>query len=214
MNIGFIGYGSMARALAGHWARTHDVMVSGRDLDKAAETAGALGVRAGRVAEAAAFGEVVVLATHHAAVFDAIALAGGADAFAGKTVIDITNPGSTETFTTTRTDGRSLTQAIADALPGASTGKAFNMAQARVWADPDKTFDGRQMVTLYTADAGADATIADLIAEVGAAPVRLGGNDRAYQLEAAAAIVIRFLFAGGDAHTILNLIRPEAKPIR
>jgi len=214
MNIGFIGYGSMARALAGHWARTHDVMVSGRDLDKAAETAGALGVRAGRVAEAAAFGEVVVLATHHAAVFDAIALAGGADAFAGKTVIDITNPVSTETFTTTRTDGRSLTQAIADALPGASTGKAFNMAQARVWADPDKTFDGRQMVTLYTADAGADATIADLIAEVGAAPVRLGGNDRAYQLEAAAAIVIRFLFAGGDAHTILNLIRPEAKPIR
>jgi hypothetical protein len=118
------------------------------------------------------------------------------------------------TFTTTRHDGRSLTQAIADALPGAAVGKAFNMAQARVWADPDKTFDGRQMVTLYTADAGADATIADLIAEVGAAPVRLGGNDRAYQLEAAAAIVIRFLFAGGDAHTILDLIRPEAKPIR
>ena len=40
------------------------------------------------------------------------------------------------------------------------------MAQARVWADPDKTFDGRQMDTLYTADADADATIADLIAEV------------------------------------------------
>ncbi|NBD28781.1 MAG: NAD(P)-binding domain-containing protein [Alphaproteobacteria bacterium] len=214
MKIGFIGYGSMTRALAGHWARTHDVMVSGRDVDKAAETAGALGVRSGSVAEAAAFAEVVVLATHHAAVFDAIALAGGAEAFAGKTVIDITNPVSTETFTTTRPDGRSLTQAIADALPGASVGKAFNMAQARVWDDLDKTFDGRQIVALYTADADADATIADLIAEVGAAPVRLGDNAHAYQLEAAAAIVIRFLFAGGDAHTILNLIRPEAKPIR
>jgi len=214
MKIGFIGYGSMARALAGHWARTHDVMVSGRDLDKAAETAEALGVRAGRVAEAAAFAEVLVLTTHHSAVFDAIELAGGADAFAGKTVIDINNPVSTETLTTTRPDGRSLTQAIADALPGASVGKAFNMAQARVWADPDKTFDGRQMVTLYTADADAGATIADLIAEVGAAPVRLGGNERAYQLEAAAAIVIRFLFAGGDAHTILNLIQPETKHIR
>jgi len=214
MKIGFIGYGSMARALAGHWAQTHDIIVSGRTREKAAETAEALGVRSGSVADAAAFGEVVVLATYHSAVFDAIALAGGADAFVGKTVLDITNPVSTETFTTTRPDGRSLTQAIVDALPGASVGKAFNMAQARVWADPDKTFDGRQMVTLYTADADADATIADLIAQVGAAPVRLGGNERAYQLEAAAAIVIRFLFAGGDAHTILNLIRPETKPIR
>jgi len=188
------------------------VLVAGFEVDPAAIRVETDSTNCG--ANAAAFGEVVVLATHHSAVFDAIALAGGADAFAGKTVIDINNPVSTETFTTMRPDGRSLTQAIADALPGASVGKAFNMAQARVWADPDKTFDGRQMVTLYTADADADATIADLIAQVGAAPVRLGGNDHAYQLEAAAAIVIRFLFAGGDAHTILNLIRPETKPIR
>jgi len=39
MKIGFIGYGSMARALAGQWRQTHDIMVSGRDLDTAAETA-------------------------------------------------------------------------------------------------------------------------------------------------------------------------------
>ncbi len=125
--------------------QSHEIIVSGRDLEEAVE---ALGVRAGRVADAVAFAEVVVLATHHSAVFNATAMAGGAGAFAGKTVIDITNPVSTETFTTTRPDGRSLTQAIADALPGASVGKAFNMAQAHVWADPGKTFDGRQMVTL------------------------------------------------------------------
>ena len=31
---------------------------------------------------------------------------------------------------------------------------------------------------------------------------------------AAAAIVIKFLFAGGDPNTIQNFIRPETKPIR
>ena len=115
---------------------------------------------------------------------------------------------------TTRDDGRSLTQAIADTLPGAHVGKAFNMAQVAVWEDPDMTYDGRQMVTLYTADAGADAVIAELIGDVGAEPLRLGGNEHAYQLEAAAAIVIQFLFAGSDPHTIFNFIRPETKPIR
>ena len=88
------------------------------------------------------------------------------------------------------------------------------MAQVAVWADPDMSYDGRQMVTLYTADEGADDAIAQLIADVGAAPLRLGGNAHAYQLEAAAAMVIKFLFAGADPHTIFNFIRPETKPIR
>jgi predicted dinucleotide-binding enzyme len=107
-----------------------------------------------------------------------------------------------------------LTQALADALPGAHIGKAFNMAQVDVWADPDMSYDGRQMVTLYTADEKADAVISELIADVGALPLRLGGNEHAYQLEAAAAIVIKFLFAGADTHTIFNFIRPEIKLVR
>ncbi len=214
MRIGIIGYGNMAKALAEPWAGKHDVMVSGRDMEKATAVAETLNIKSGTTAEAAEFGDVVVLATHNSAVFDAIEQAGGAEAFTGKTVIDINNPISIETFLTTRPDGTSLTEAIAEALPGAKVGKAFNMAQARVWADPDKTFDGRQMVTLYTADEAADAALAELIADIGSEPLRLGGNEHAYKLEAAAAIVIQFLFAGGDAHTVLNLIRPETKPIR
>ncbi|MDX8355032.1 NADPH-dependent F420 reductase [Cognatiyoonia sp. IB215182] len=214
MRIGIIGYGNMARALAGRWVKEHEIMLSGRNLDKAAEAARSLNIKSGSIAEAAGFGEVVVFATHNAAVFDAIEQAGGARAFADKVVIDINNPIDTKTFLTTRTDGLSLTEAIADALPGAYVGKAFNMAQARVWADPDKSFDGRAMVTPYTADEAADEMLATLIADVGSEPLRLGGNEHAYKLEAAAAIVIQVLFAGGDAHTVLNLIRPEAKPIR
>ena len=135
---------------------------------------------------------------------------------AGFEVVDIgiNNPVSIDTFLTTRDDGQSLTQAIAAILLGADVGKAFNMAQVAVWEDTDMTYDGRQMVVLYTADEEADATFAALITDVGAEPLRLGGNQHAYQLEAAAAIVIKFLFAGRDPKTIFNFIQPESKPVR
>ncbi|MEM8972436.1 MAG: NAD(P)-binding domain-containing protein [Pseudomonadota bacterium] len=214
MKIGIIGYGGMAQALAGKWSGKHEVMLSGRNLINAAEAADRVSAASGTAAEATAFGDVVVLATRHQDVFSAIESAGGAEAFIGKVVIDINNPVSVESFLTTREDGRSLTEAISEALPGAHVGKAFNMAQIKVWTDTDMTYDGRQMVTLYTADESADSAIAELIADVGAQPLRLGGNEHAYQLEAAAAIVIKFLFAGGDPNTILNFIRPETKPIR
>ena len=214
MKIGIIGAGGMAKALAGKWQTKHEVMLSGRDPVKTEDAARTVNARHGTAAEAAAFGDVVVLATRWQDVFDGIECAGGADAFAGKIVIDINNPVSVETFLTTRSDGRSLTEAIADALPGAHVGKAFNMAQVAVWEDPDMTYDGRRMVVLYTADDGSDPVIAELIGDVGAEPLRLGGNAHAYQLEAAAAIVIKFLFAGRDPKTIFNFIQPEAKPIR
>ena len=214
MKIGIVGYGNMARALAGKWSAKHELMLSGRNSDEAATAASTFGAAAGTPAEAVQFGEVVVLATHNEAVFDAIETAGGPSAFGGKIVVDINNPISAETFRTNRTDGRSLTEAIAVTLPGAHVGKAFNMAQAAVWADPDMTYDGRQMVTLYTADDEADEIIAALITDVGSEPQRLGDNSYAYQLEAAGAIVIKFLFSGRDPHTILNFIQPEVKPIR
>jgi len=214
MKIGIIGAGGMAKALAGKWQTKHEVMVSGRDPAKTKEAADAVNAMPGTAAEAAAFGEVVVLATRSEDVFDAIENAGGADAFAGKTVVDINNPVNIETFLTTRSDGRSLTEAIAEALPGAMVAKAFNMAQVAVWEDPDMTYDGRRMVVLFTADDEDDQTIEGLISDVGAEPLRLGGNEHAYQLEAAAAIVIKFLFAGRDPQTIFNFIQPEVKPVR
>lgn len=214
MKIGFVGAGGMAQALAGKWAGKHEVMLSGRTLEKTCAAAETVGARSGSAREAVAFADVVVLATRWEDVFTAIDDAGGPASFDGKIVIDINNPVSIESFVTTRADGRSLTEAIAARLPKAFVGKAFNMAQVAVWADADMTYDGRQMVTLYTADTDADATIATLIEDVGAEALRLGGNEHAYQLEAAAAIVIKFLFAGANPHTIFNFIRPETKSIR
>ena len=143
MKIGIIGAGGMAGALAGKWQDKHQVMLSGRDSEKTKAAASKVNAKAGTAAEAAAFGDVIVLATRWQDVFDAIESAGGAEAFAGKTVIDINNPVDIESFLTTRPGGRSLTEAIADALPDARVGKAFNMAQVAVWADPDMTYDGQ-----------------------------------------------------------------------
>jgi predicted dinucleotide-binding enzyme len=94
MNIGFIGAGGMAKALAGKWAAKHEVMLSGRDLHKTEAAASSLGVRAGTAQEAAHFGDVIVLATRWEDVFSAIENAGGPAAFEGKTVIDINKVGT------------------------------------------------------------------------------------------------------------------------
>lgn len=92
MKIAFIGYGNMASALGGRRASAHEVFIGGRNAGRAAVLAADIGAAgSGSVAEAVAFGEVVVIATPADAVAEAIRNA-GADAFAGKIVVDINNP--------------------------------------------------------------------------------------------------------------------------
>lgn len=213
MKIAFIGYGGMTTALAGNWQGKHELFVSGRDDNKAAEVAARFNAAHGTVSDAVAFAEVVVLAVPASVVEDTVkSLA--ASAFDGRTVIDISNPVDTESFVSTRPDRSSVTEAVAALLPGAHLGKAFNMAHTSVWEAEDKTFDGRRLTSLYTADGPATDVIARLIEDTASEPVLLGGNAHAYQLEAAAAIVIKFLFSGRDSNTVLNLIQPEVKAVR
>jgi predicted dinucleotide-binding enzyme len=218
MRIGFIGGGDMAEALASRWAARHEVLIGGRDRAKAQAVAARLGhgARAGSGADAAAFGEAVVLATRYADVFAAIDSAGGPAAFAGKVVIDINNPvsGFDGNFVAQTYDGTSLAEAIARAVPGAHVVKAFNMCQARVWRMDPPLFDGRRLVVLHCGDdAGAKQLVAGLITEVGAEPVDVGTLKYAHALEAATGIVIKLLFSGRDWRTVLNLIQPEVKPV-
>ncbi|MEO1016481.1 MAG: NAD(P)-binding domain-containing protein [Pseudomonadota bacterium] len=209
MKIGFVGYGSMAAALAGKWVGKHELFVGGRNRDKAhtlAETLGQ-GTKAGSEAEAVRFGDVVVLATRHENVFEAIEAAGGANAFAGKTVIDINNAVSSDTFLMQPMGGQSLAQAIQGRLPAARIVKAFNMCQAKVWAMPEPVFDGRRLQVLMCGDnAGAKAMVGTLIRDVGCEPLDLGGLQYAAHIEHAGAIVIKLLFGGRDPLTVLNLV--------
>lgn len=157
MKVALIGYGSMATALGRRWAGAHELLVAGRDPARAAELAAALGhgARSGTLPEAAGFAEVLLLATPHEAVFDALDACGGAAALAGKALIDVNNPvvdfrGGD--FLTRSYDGRSLAEAIAAHAPGAHVVKAFNMCQARIWEMAPPVFDGRRLVTLYCGD--------------------------------------------------------------
>lgn len=219
MKIGFIGYGNMAHALASQWVGRHDVFIGGRTASKARALADTLGhgTDSGSAADAAAFGEVVVLATSSDGAVDAMQAAGGPGAFAGKVLLDINNPVTDApggNFLVRTFDGKSLSETIAANAPEARVVKAFNMCQAQVWQLESPVFDGRRLVTLFCGDdAEAKNRVATLISDIGCEPVDLGELKYARLLEPAAAIVIKFLFAGWDPRTVLNLIQPETKPV-
>jgi predicted dinucleotide-binding enzyme len=214
MKIGFIGTGGMTHALASKWKDKHALFFGGRDAAKADRLVQVYGGRSGTTADAVAFAHIVVLSVPSGAVFDAIKEAGGANAFAKKIVIDITNPVDLATFISTRPGNSSNTEALAAALPSAHLAKAFNMAHTSVWEAADMTFDGRRFVALFTADKEAVEPVNGLIVDTGAEPLLVGDNSHAYQLEAAAAIVIKLLFSGRAGETVLNLIQPEIKAVR
>ena len=202
MKIAFIGYGSMATALATKWQHKHQLFFAGRNLEKAQEVAKLFNAHSGNTSEAVKFADVVVLATRYEGVFGAIESVGSASEFAGKTVIDINNPVNLETFTTTMIDGRSLTEAIQDALPDAQIIKAFNTDSASLWRSNDMTYGGTQKVALFTADSpAAEAIGAQLISDVGSTPLLIGGQRSAYQLEALAAMTIKQLFGSAPSTT-------------
>src|SRR4051812_9533201 len=92
MKIGIIGSGTVAQTLAaGFIKHGHEVTLGTRDPAKLADyVASTPGVRVGSAAEAAAFGELVVLAVKGGAALQAARDAGaGLD---GKPVLDTTNP--------------------------------------------------------------------------------------------------------------------------
>lgn len=216
MKIGFIGYGSMAEALASKWVTNHSLLIGGRNLEKAEKLAKKLGdnVEFGSEADAAEFGEIIVLATTHEAVFEAIDAAGGNNILAGKVLLDINNPVDTSDFLAKSYDGISLSEKIGRAVPDAHVVKAFNMCQASVWQMNPPVFDERPLVVMYCGDNNrAKQQVAVLIEDVGCEAKDIGDLKYARMLEPAAAIVIKLLFSGHDPYTVLNLIQPEVKAI-
>lgn len=93
MKAGIIGSGKVAQALAeGFIKHGHEVMISSREPSKLSDW-GAKNpkVQTGSFAQAAKFGQIVVLSIKGKFAADAIRSA-GADNLSGKTVIDVTNP--------------------------------------------------------------------------------------------------------------------------
>ena len=149
MRVGVIGSGSMGAALAKIWARAgHEVMLSfSRDEDKlraAADQAGP-NARTGTPAEAAGFGEVVLLTVPWAAREAALSAAGAGDgALEGKTLISSVMPltsdmGGLEIGHTT-----SAAEEISRLSPGARVVESFNSVFAPLLQNELRSFDGRK----------------------------------------------------------------------
>ena len=132
MKVGVLGSGDVAKILAGGFVKHgHQVKLGTRSPAKLAEWASAnRSVALGTFAEAAQFGELIVLAVKGTAAREALELTGKGNV-AGKTVIDATNPiadappvnGVLKFFTNL---DESLLERLQKAFPDAHLVKAFN----------------------------------------------------------------------------------------
>ena len=127
-------------------------------------------------------GDIVVLAVPYPAVAALIAERG--ESFAGKVVVDITNPLDFETFDslTVPADG-SATAEIAAALPQSQVLKAFNTTFAATLAS-GKVGDLATTVLIAGDDADAKSTLAGIVTSGGLKAIDAGQLSRARELEA------------------------------
>jgi predicted dinucleotide-binding enzyme len=142
MKIGVVGSGVVATTLAaGFLKHGYDVTIGSRSPEKLKDFAAQnKGVKLGTFAEAAAFGEVIVVAVKGNAAAEALRLAGAAN-LAGKPVIDATNPikdappakGVLQFFTDINF---SLMEQLQAEFPEAHLVKAFNSVGAPAMVDP------------------------------------------------------------------------------
>ncbi|MDH3551491.1 MAG: NAD(P)-binding domain-containing protein, partial [Gammaproteobacteria bacterium] len=132
MKIGIIGSGNVGSALGGVWVKAgHEVMFSSRHIEHDRSLAAGLGAgaRAGTPREAAAFGDVLLVAVPYGALPDV-----GkdlADLIKDKVVIDACNPFPNrdgEIADWALEKGAGL--ASAELLPGARVVRAFNAVGA------------------------------------------------------------------------------------
>lgn len=127
-------------------------------------------------------GDIVILAVHYPAIAGVIAQYGGQ--FAGKTVVDITNPLNFETFDSlTVPVGSSATAVIAAQLPNSHVLKAFNTTLAATLAA--KKVGAVDTTVLIAGDnSDAKSALATLIEAGGVAAMDAGSLARAHELEA------------------------------
>ncbi len=184
MRIGVVGAGRIGGGAARRWVLAgHEVLLSGRDAGRAADRARELGAAGGgTAAEAAAFGEVVVVSVPWTALDDVLGELG--DALAGRVVIDTTNqygPGGVEALP----EGRTAAQVNAARMPGARYTKSLNTLTAAFQAESaERTGAERAVQWVCGDDAEAKAVTMGLIADAGWVPVDLGGTAECAVMEA------------------------------
>ena len=188
MNIGILGSGDVAKTLgAGFLKHGHAVTLGTRDVKKLADwQATHPASKVGSFAQAAAFGEVVVLAVKGEAALDVLRLAGG-PALAGKVVIDATNPiapappvnGVLKFFTSL---DESLMERLQRAYPAARFVKAFSSVGNAGMVNP-RYAGGRPTMFICGNDAAAKQTVAGVLDQFGWETLDMGAVEGARAIE-------------------------------
>jgi hypothetical protein len=199
--VGVLGSGEVGRRLAaGFSSRGHDVMIGSRDPGKPELrewlSGDGAGIQGGTFAQAAAHGELLVLAALGDAAEQAIVDA-GPENFSGKVVIDAMNPldfsaGFPPKLSISGED--SLGERVQRALPDAKVVKAFNTIGNPYFVDPAFS-EGQPTMLIAGNDEDAKRTVGDVMADFGwPAPVDLGEIEGSRELEA---ICIAWVKIGG-----------------
>jgi predicted dinucleotide-binding enzyme len=176
MRIGVIGSGRIGGTLGGLFAKAgHEVMFSDRDLDQAKQAAAGAGTnaRAGSAKEAAAFGEVVLIAVPYSAL-PGIAKDVGAE-LKGKVVIDPNNPipGRDGDMAVAAKD-KGAAVSTAAMFPGARTFRAFNAIGFQTFQSEAHRASPRLAVPVAADDPAALKVGMQLVEDAGFEPVAVG----------------------------------------
>jgi predicted dinucleotide-binding enzyme len=188
MKIGVLGSGEVAQVLAsGFLKHGHAVMVGTRDASKLSDWAKSnSGGRIGSFADAARFGDLVILAVKGTASAEALRLA-GADSLAGKPVVDATNPiadsppinGVLNFFTDLN---ESLMERLQREFQHAKLVKAFNSVGAARMVNP--TFQaGKPTMFICGNDESAKSAVKSLLDEFGWSTADMGKAEAARAIE-------------------------------
>ncbi|MFB7721959.1 NADPH-dependent F420 reductase [Nocardia sp. NPDC056100] len=208
MRIGIIGAGAMARALGGGWAAAgHDIVIGARDATKAQEVVAEIRARDGSdnarstsIAEAAEFGEAVLLAVPVAALTEI--LEGIGPALTGRILIDCTNAFRPDLGTFTLTED-AVAERIAATVPDAHVVKGFNLCAAEVYVGAQLEFEGRTLLVPLCGDnPDAIARVSSLTEDLKLRPCHAGGLAQARYMEATSAFVVGQWFGGNDSRAM------------
>jgi predicted dinucleotide-binding enzyme len=188
MKVGIIGSGVVGQTLAaGFIKHGHEAALGTRDPAKLKNwSAKNPGIKVTSSADAAAFGEVVVLAVAGDAAAEALKQAGAA-AIAGKTVIDACNPiggglpvnGVLSFFTS---QNESLMEQLQKAYPAAHFVKAFNSVGAGQMVNPQFA-GGRPTMFICGNDANAKRAVRQILDQFGWDTEDMGAVEAARAIE-------------------------------
>jgi predicted dinucleotide-binding enzyme len=214
MRIAVLGTGVVGKALGlAFIALGHEVRMGSRDAknDKALAFTKEAGPKAsaGTFADAAEFGEIIVLATLGVATESALNAAGAAN-LRGKTLIDTTNPlghassGGPPTLAISGNDSGG--ERVQRAFPEALVVKAFNTVGAPLMFRP-KLPGGPPDMFICGNDANAKKRVTELLGEFGWGVVDIGGIEGSRYLEAMCMTWVLAGIRSGNWNQAFKLLR-------